>query len=263
MVRKAGTRGADVLVLDLEDGVHPDLKDRAREQAARWLAEVDFGGAEVLLRVNPPSSPWGPRDLEMAAAVRPPGLVLPKAEDPAEIDAVDERLDRRVPLFLLIESAAGILAAPALARASPRLVGLLFGAADYRESLRAAPDPDEQELMFARSQLLHAARAAGVEVFDTPWFAYTDAAGLERSALRVRRLGFDGKTAIHPAQVGIINEVFSPTPAEIARARRVVAALEEAMRQGRTVATLDGEMLEALHLKAARRTLAWAQVEQQ
>lgn len=259
MVSKAGSRGADVVILDLEDGVHPDLKDRAREQAASFLRDVDFGGSEVLLRVNPPSSPWGARDLEAAAALQPSGVVLPKAADPAEVAAVDRSLGHRHPLFLLVESAEGVLAAAALARAAPRVAGLLFGSADYRESLRAEPDPEEQELAFARHQLLHAARAAGVDVFDAPWFAYADAAGLERSAHRVRRLGFDGKTAIHPAQVPIINEVFSPTPAEIERARRVVAALEEAMARGRMVAVLDGEMLEALHLKAARRTLAWAE----
>jgi citrate lyase beta subunit len=255
MLAKAGGRRADVLILDLEDGVHPEAKDAARERAARLLPELDWGGAEVLVRVNACGSPWQARDLEMAARVRPDGIVLPKADDPAEVTAVDERLGRSLPVFLMVETVQGILAAPALARASPRVAGLLFGAADYRESLRAGRQPEEMELFFARSQILHAARAAGIEAFDTPWFEYKDEAGLERSALRVRQLGFDGKTAIHPAQVPVINRVFSPTPEEVERARRVVEVLEEALRQGRHVATLDGEMVEALHLRAARRTL--------
>lgn len=255
MLRKAGGRGADGLILDLEDGVHPEAKDKAREQAARLIPELDWGGAEVLVRVNATGSPWQALDLEMAARVRPEGVVLPKANDPADVLAADERLGRALPLFLMVETVEGILAAPALARASPRVAGLLFGAADYRESLRAGRHPEEMELLFARSQILHAARAAGIEAFDTPWFEYKDEAGLERSALRVRQLGFDGKTAIHPAQVPVINRVFSPTPEEVERARRVVVVLEAALRQGRHVATLDGEMVEALHLRAARRTL--------
>ncbi len=260
-IRKAGRRGADVLILDLEDGVHPDAKDHAREQVARLIAEVDFGGAEVFVRANSMSSPWGAQDIEAIAGMRPEGVVLPKVSDDDEVLSVDKRLGKTTPLFLMIETAAGVINVVSLARCSPRVAGLIFGAADYRESLRVQPHPEERELFFARSQVVHAARAAGtaeVLAFDTPCFEYLDHEALDRSARRARQLGFDGKTAVHPAQVAAINTIFSPSPSEVARATKVAAAMEEAMEQGRSVASLDGELIEALHLKGARRTLEQA-----
>ena len=258
MLRKAGRRGADVLVVDLEDGLHPEAKDRARAALPHLLREVDFGSAEVLLRVNALSTPWGEPDLELAAEVRPAGVVLPKCEDPELVARADRRLGE-LPLFLMVETPAGVSRALELARA-PRVRGLLFGAADFRAALRAGQDPDESELLVARSLIVLAARTAGVEAFDTPYFAYQDLDGLRRSARRARLLGFDGKTAIHPGQVGPIHEAFTPGEAEVSRARQVLAALEAAAREGRGVASLDGEMLEALHGHEAERTLARARV---
>lgn len=258
MLRKAGRRGADVLVVDLEDGLHPEAKDRARATLRRLLREVDFGSAEVLLRVNALSTPWGEPDLELAAEVRPAGVVLPKCEDPELVARADRRLGE-LPLFLMVETPAGVSRALELARA-PRVRGLLFGAADFRAALRAGQDPDESELLVARGLIVLAARTAGVEAFDTPYFAYQDLDGLRRSARRARLLGFDGKTAIHPAQVAPIHEAFTPGEAEVERARQVLAALESAAREGRGVASLDGEMLEALHGHEAERTLARARV---
>jgi citrate lyase subunit beta/citryl-CoA lyase len=256
MLRKAGSRGADVLIVDLEDGVLPDAKQAAREQARRLWPGLDFGESEALLRVNGAGSPWQEADLEAAAAIRPDGVVLPKCEEPSAVSAVAGRLTG-TPLFLMVETARGVLAAPELARVGG-VAGLLFGAADFRASIRASRDPDESELLVARSRLVLAARAAGALVFDTPFFDYRDEAGLERSARRARTLGFDGKTAIHPGQVGVLARVFAPTAAEVERARAVVAALDAAAREGRGVATVDGEMVEALHGAEARRTLAMA-----
>jgi citrate lyase subunit beta / citryl-CoA lyase len=253
MLRKAPSRGADAIIVDLEDGVLPDAKDQARTQAERLWLELDLGTAEVLLRVNAPGTPWHEDDMSAAAGIRPAGLVLPKCEDPAVVAGVAARLEE-TPLFLMVETARGVLAAPELARV-PRVAGLLFGAADFRASLRASREPDEGEILVARSALVLAARAAGVEVFDTPFFEYRDEAGLERSARRARAFGFDGKTCIHPGQVAAVNRVFSPTAEEIERARKVKEALEAAAREGRGVATVDGEMVEALHGREARRTL--------
>jgi citrate lyase subunit beta/citryl-CoA lyase len=196
----------------------------------------------------------------MAARVRPAGIVVPKAEQPGDVERVDRELGSVIPLFLMVETAAGVLHAESLARSSPRVSGLIFGAADFRESIRAARLPDEREIFFARNTISLAARAAGAEVFDTPWFDYRDVPGLEASALRARELGFDGKTAIHPSQMTTINRVFSPTDAEIARARQIVAVMEEAMRNGRAVAALEGEMFESLHLAGARRVLERARL---
>lgn len=258
MVRRAGSRGADVLILDLEDGVHADRKDAARAGLAALLREVDFGGAELLLRVNALGTPWCEADLAAARGLPLGGVVLPKVAAAASVAVVDAALAGSMALFVMIENVAGVLAAREIAAGSPRVAGLLFGAADYRESLRARRLADEAELAFGRSQVLHAARAVGASAFDTPWFEYRDADGLEASARRARGLGFDGKTAIHPAQVAVINRVFAPTPGEIERARAVVAALERAAAEGRGVATVGDEMVEALHRAEAERTLALA-----
>ncbi len=254
MVRKAGSRGADVVILDLEDGVAPEAKDVARQRLATWLREVSFGGCEVLVRINPPSTDWGERDLALLDAQRPDGVVVPKVEDPAALLRLSERWGDEVPLFPMLETARGVLQAPAIA-ACRGVRGLLFGAADYRESLRAAPLPGELELLHARSQIVLAARSAGVEALDTPWFDLGDPGGLEESSRLVRGLGFDGKAAIHPGQVAPINQVFSPTAAEVQRAQAVEAVLSEAAGHGRGVALLDGELVEGLHLAHARRLL--------
>ncbi len=257
MMAKAGSRGADVLVLDLEDGVHPDLKSAAREQIQGALERFDWGGSEVFIRANALDTAWGAEDIDFIADVRPRGAVLPKCEDPKEVEDVANRLGPDVRLFLMVETAEGVLEAATLACGS-NVTGLVFGAADYRESLRAGKLSDETELLFARAQILHAARAAGIEAFDTPWFEYKDIAGLEASAHRVRQMGFDGKTAIHPSQVPVINRVFSPSPEEVERARRIIEVMDKASAAGKNVTTLDDEMVEAIHVKQAKRILARA-----
>jgi citrate lyase beta subunit len=256
MLRKAGSRGADVLIVDLEDAVLPAAKDVAREQALRLWRTLDFGGSEAWLRVNGSGTHWHFADVDAARHLAPAAVVLPKSEEPGVVETVARRLPD-VPLLLMVETAAGVLAAPELARV-PGVAGLLFGAADFRASIGARRDPDEAELLLARSTLVLAARAAEIRVFDTPYFDFADAAGLARSAQRARMLGFDGKTAIHPAQIQPIHEAFAPTPEEIARARRVLSALEAAAREGRGTAAVDGEMVEPLHAAEARRTLARA-----
>jgi citrate lyase subunit beta/citryl-CoA lyase len=259
MMEKAGSRGADVLVLDLEDGVHPDQKETARGLVREALSRFDFGDSEVLVRVNAVASPWFENDIAMLAALGPPlpgGAILPKVESSEAVERLAGALPA-LPLFLMIETAIGVLDSRSLAR-HRGVQGLLFGAADYRESLRAGRSPDESELFYARASILHAARASGVEAFDAPWFEYMDLEGLEASAHRARLLGFDGKTAIHPSQVPTLNRVFSPTPEEIERARGIVEVMEKAFAEGRNVATLGNEMVEGLHLAEARRVLARA-----
>jgi citrate lyase subunit beta/citryl-CoA lyase len=254
MLHKAGTRDADVVIVDLEDGVLPEAKDAARDALVRLWAGLDFGPAEGLVRVNAAGTSWHERDVEAAARLRPAGVVLPKCEERSRVEAV-ARAVGSARLYLMIETARGVLAAAELARV-PRVAGLVFGGADFRASVRARREPNETEILVARSALVLAARAAEVEVFDTPYFDYRDEPGLERSARRARALGFDGKTAVHPGQVAVLNRVFAPGEDEVARARRIVAALEEAAREGRGVATVDGEMVEALHAREARRALA-------
>lgn len=258
MLRKAGARGADVVIVDLEDGVLPEAKDEARQRLEREWRGLDFGPAGALVRVNAPGTPWHEADVAAVARVRPAGAVLPKCEEPAAVDRTARRIEG-VPLLLMVETARGVLAAAELARAEG-VAGLLLGGADLRASLRAPRNPDEVELLAARTALVLAARSAGIEAFDTPFFDYQDEAGTEASARRARGLGFDGKTAIHPAQIAVLNRVFAPTTAEVERARRVLDALAAAAREGRGVATVDGEMVEGLHASEARRTLDRAEL---
>jgi len=260
MLRKAGSRGADVLIVDLEDGVLPEAKEGARDRLPALWQQLDFSGAEPWLRVNAAGTHWHLADLDTARRIAPAAVVLPKSEEPGVVEAVTRRLPD-IPLLLMVETAIGVLAAAELASV-PGVAGLLFGAADFRASVQAGRDPDEAELLVARGTLVLAARAAEVHVFDTPYFDYRDGAGLERSARRARTLGFDGKTAIHPSQIAPIHAAFAPTPAELERARRVLQSLQEAARDGRGVATVDGEMIEPLHAAEARRTLARAAAKQ-
>lgn len=260
MVEKAGTRGADALIFDLEDGVLPEAKEAARGRAPR-LATLDCGRSERFVRINGALTPWHESDLAVVRDLPLDGVVLPKSETPEAICAADEILERRLPLFLMIETPKGVLRAHELAEASPRVAGLVFGGADFRAATRLVPLPDESEILFARSAIVLAARAAGLEAFDTPFFDIRDATGLERSALISRALGFDGRTAVHPGQVPTIHRAFTPSEAEIVRARSVIAALAESASSGRGVAVVDGEMVEALHGRAAERVLERAGLE--
>jgi citrate lyase beta subunit len=256
VLAKAPSRGADVLVVDLEDALHPDAKDEARAGlASLWPGLLAASGErEVFLRVNGADTPWHDADLAVAAALRPAAVVLPKCEDPGSVSAAHQRLGG-IPLMLMVETARGVLAAAELARVDG-VAGLVFGAADFRKSVRARASADELELLLARSGVVLAARAAGIEAFDTPWFDYRDPSGLKASAERARGLGFDGKTAIHPGQLAQLHQTFAPSADEVARAERVITAIEEAALRGRGVATVDGELVEALHAVEARRILA-------
>ena len=255
MVAKAATRGADVVVLDLEDGVHPSRKDAARERLRESRVAASAGGAVVAVRTNPPPGAVGRADLEAAADAGFDAVLLPKVETAGAVDEARRILGATPPLWLMIETARGAANVFGLAR-SPGIGGLVFGSADYRLSLGARRRRDESELDFVRQRILLAARAAGIHCWDAPWFAFRDLEGLRRSARRAAETGFDGTSAVHPAQVPVIHEAFEPTPEERAWAKRVVRAMEDGGARGAAVVELDGELLEELHLRQAKRLLA-------
>ncbi len=255
MIAKAAARGADVLVLDLEDGVHPSHKEAARERLQESRAALGAGGAVVALRTNPPEGPGGQADLEAAATAGFDAVLLPKAESGEVVRVARDVLGRAAPLWLMIETAPGARNVFDLARL-PGVEGLVFGSADYRLSLGARMRQGESELDFVRQRILLAARAAGIHGWDAPWFAFRDLEGLRGSARRAAEAGFDGKSAVHPAQIPVIHEAFAPTPEERAWAERVVRVMEDAGARGVAVVELDGELLEELHLRQARRLLA-------
>ena len=255
MVAKAATRGADIVVLDLEDGVHPSHKDAARERLHESRVAAAAAGAVVALRTNPAEGSGGQADIEAAATAGFDAVLLPKAESGEVVRVARDVLGRMTPLWLMIETAPGAANVFDLARL-PGVGGLVFGSADYRLSLGARMRQDESELDFVRQRILLAARAAGIRCWDAPWFAFRNLEGLRRSARHAAEAGFDGKSAVHPAQVPVIHEAFAPTPEERAWAERVVRVMEDAAARGVAVVELDGELLEELHLRQARRLLA-------
>lgn len=256
MLEKIPQLDADGIVVDLEDGVAPGDKDSARAQVRAAAEAGTFARVgSWMLRLNASGSSWHEADARMAEAIRPPRVVLPKAEDPGVVREAGARFAGfSARTGLVIETAAGVGNARALAAAHPSVDLLIVGSADLRLSLRSPGDPERRWERHALSEILLAARAAGCEAIDGVYFRFRDPEGLRRHAAIARELGYDGKSCIHPAQVGVIHEVFSSTAEELLWAERVLASWREG--EGRGVVVVDGEMIEALHVAVAERIRA-------
>ncbi|MDP3940132.1 MAG: CoA ester lyase [Deltaproteobacteria bacterium] len=258
---KACQTGADALILDLEDAVAPEAKDRARELIAAALKGGSFGRMEIVLRVNAPGTPWFAADVEAAVTAGARTIMLPKVEGVTVIESVSATLDRLeqrdgaggnalvappLSLIALVESPAGIVCASSLGDASPRLDALCFGHVDFsREMGIETADAAKGIAYHARCTLAIAARASGLTPIDTVFLDVRDEKGFREDAAMGVGLGFEGKLCIHPAQVKIVNELMTPTPEQVSRARRVLAAWETARAEGRGVFALDGRMIDA------------------
>ena len=250
----------DVAILDLEDGVPLAEKQTAREVVAAALRRPSSGaGPARYVRIN---GAHRHIDADLAALAGAPfdGVVMPKVEQSVDLIALLERLDhqlapRRVPVIVSIESARGLLQAANIAGASDRVVALLFGAEDFALDLGlpAHREGEAAELLFARSAVAVAAAASGQLAIDGIWPDIADREGLRRDALTGRRLGFAGKSCVHPDQVKTINEVFTPSPGELEHAERVVEAFEEATAKGLGAVALDGKLLDPPIVERARR----------
>ena len=256
---KALATGTDAVCIDLEDGVAPDAKETAREQALALLAGRGPCGAEVSLRINDAKTALGRTDLGalVESGARPDALMLPKVAGAGEIQEVDAALARgggALPLIVQIETAAGLLAAPEIAAASPNVSAVFFGAIDLSADLGCAVE--WEALLHARSRVVLAAAAAGVSALDSPFMDVPALDALADETRRVRRMGFSGKAAIHPTQVAVIQQAFAPTAAETAWARKIVAAYE---RQQGGVLLVDGQLIERPVVRSARRTLRIAE----
>jgi citrate lyase beta subunit len=252
-IPKAIASGADAIVIDLEDATAPDEKDRARE-VVRGL-KLESGGPVMAVRVN--SAPRDRHEADLRAAVDSgaTALLLPKIDAPDTVRAAGWT---GLALVLLIETAKGVVNAPHVAAAHDHVAALAFGSFDLSVDIGASPGPDGTEMLFARSQVVVAAASAGAFAIDTPWLEIPDTAGLAREAAAARRLGFAGKLAIHPSHVATINEAFSPTDDEIARAEAVLDVFRRALGAGNGVATLNGRMIDRPVALAAERVLARA-----
>ena len=264
MLEKAIALEADELVVDLEDSVAADAKDQARERVVGFLSREGSLPVVVAVRVNALDGPWGERDvmeLVRRAAPRIDSLVVPKVERPEDIVQVQRLLDSEgeratgLRLQALIETAAGLLHVGEIAAASPRLESLILGSEDLAASLGRAPGAmSPQSWLHAQETLLVAARAAGLQAIDGPYLDIRDHGGLRLRAEHVHALGFDGKWAVHPDQLTIINTAFTPTAEEIGRARAVLDALRNT--EGRGAIELHGEMIDEASRKLAMRVIA-------
>jgi citrate lyase subunit beta/citryl-CoA lyase len=259
MLDKAlGLASLDVALLDLEDGVAPAEKPTARQLIAEALSRP-AGGPARFVRINAVGS--GPEridaDLPLLGLAGLDGVLIPKVERPEDVLFVADSTPEQVRLIAAIESAIGLVNAPAIAASSPRLLGLMFGAEDYALDLGLPPnrEAEARELIYARSALVNAAASAHVASFDGVWPDIHDFDGVRRDALQARRLGFTGKTTFHPGQIDIINSVFSPTEAEADNARRIVQAFEEALARGEGSVAFGGQLLDLPIVERARRVL--------
>lgn len=253
---------ADALILDLEDAVAVSAKDEARERVAQALREGGFGRRRVVVRINALATSWGRADVERLAPLRPDALLLPKVERPEQLAEAAELAASagapELPLWAMVETPRAILNLAAIAGFGPPLGALVAGTSDLVKDLHARHTPARGETLAALSLTVLAARAHGLLALDGVHLDLDDAAGLEAACRQGRDLGFDGKTLIHPRQIGAANAAFGVPEAEIERARTVIAAWGEAQSRGSGVAVVDGQLVEALHVEEARRVLALA-----
>lgn len=255
-LEKARRLDADAIIFDLEDAVAPDQKETARTRLRELFDSTDFGPRFRIVRINALDTPWGHADARAFADTGVDALLLPKVDGAAAVDEL-AAIVPALPLWAMMETPLGILNASEVA-AHGRVAGFVMGTNDLAKDLGARSDPMRMPLMTALQSCLLAARAHGVIAIDGVYNAFRDNEGLRRECRQGRDMGFDGKTLIHPAQIAIANEVFAPDESEIDHARRQIAAFEEAEREGRGVAVLDGRIVENLHVEAARRLLARA-----
>lgn len=262
-LEKAKGLAADALIFDLEDAVGPDQKEVARERACAAVTAGGYRHREIAIRANGLGTQWHDQDVAAIAAAGPDAMLVPKVDSPEQVHQLVAALDRNgapasTALWAMLETPRAVLHAEAIASASPRLTVLVMGTNDLIKELRVSPSPDRFALLSALELCVLGARAAGKTILDGVFNDVTDEGGFSAEAAQGRALGFDGKTLVHPSQVAPCNAAFSPSMEELDRARAVIAAFDEAQAAGRGVVTVDGRMIENLHVEESRRVLAIA-----
>lgn len=261
-LEKARTLAADALILDLEDSVSPALKAVAREQVVKSVMEGGYGHRELTVRINALSGLWGAEDLKAIAALSISAIVLPKVESAAQIHSAVSLLDAegsQLDIWAMIETPQGVLNAQEIAASSPRLKVLVMGTNDLAKELRVEQTLAREAFQTSLGLSLLAARAAGLDIIDGVYIHIKDEAGLQQSCEQGRCLGFDGKTLIHPAQLAVCNQIFSPDEAQCQQAQAIVDAWEQAKEQQQAVVVVNDRLVEELHVREAERTLALMQ----
>ncbi len=260
-LEKAKGIPADALILDLEDAVAPDAKVDARGRVCAAVADGGYGLRELTIRVNGLDTQWHADDLRAAAEVGPAAIVVPKVNSAADVLAIADELEAagapdHTRIWAMLETPTAMFNAREVASASDRLAVLVMGTNDLAKELHAAHVPGRQPLLSGIGLCLLAARAAGKAILDGVYNDIGNADGFLAEAHQGRDLGFDGKTLIHPSQVEPCNVAFAPTEAEVSEAEAIITAFDEATAAGRGVVTVNGRMIENLHVDNARRVLA-------
>ena len=273
MLTKSLSLAADSLVLDLEDAVTPERKDEARAIVAGWLQDVDFAGKERVVRMNPLETPWGLEDLRVTMRSPPDAYLVPKIRTLADIEQIDQTLETLeseyghvrggVKLILVsTETPQGVLNLPTFTQC-PRVTALSWGAEDLSAAIGARRNRDESGnyldvFKFCRIQTLLCATAGNVQPLDTVYVDIKNLDGLRRDCQEGAWMGYTGKITIHPDQIPIVNELFTPSADEVAEAQELVAAFKEAQRAGRMAFSFRGQMVDVPHLNRARTIIARA-----
>jgi citrate lyase subunit beta/citryl-CoA lyase len=264
----AGLHKPDGIILDLEDSVAPLEKDAARFLVRNALRQIDFYGAERMVRIN--QLPAGLEDLKFVIPHNVHVILIPKCESAEQVREVDAAVSSLVAgagaavhvyLMPIIESARGALRAYEIASASPRNVALTIGLEDYTADIGAARTVEGRESFWARCQVVNAARAAGIQPIDSVFSDVADEAGLMQGVLEAKSLGFEGKGCIHPRQIAVIHKGFAPTDAEIEKAKKIVSAFEEAKARGSAVTVVGSKMIDPPVVKRAQRILQLAMAD--
>ncbi len=266
-IEKARTLPADAVILDLEDSVAPDAKAAARGQVVDAVKAGGFGTREVIVRVNGLDTPWHVDDVTAAAHAAPDAILVPKISAPQQLEALGQRLldmhaDQRTRIWAMIETPIAIFNILALAAeaadSESRLAAFVMGTNDLAKETRARIVPGRAPMLPWLMQCVAAARIYGVDIIDGVYNDLGDAEGFARECGEARDMGFDGKTLIHPSQIGPCNAAFSPSAEDVAQAQKIIAAFDLPENKGKGVVQLDGRMVERLHADMARRTVSIA-----
>jgi citrate lyase subunit beta/citryl-CoA lyase len=261
-LEKAKSIPADAIIFDLEDAVSPDAKDTARAQAVAAVNSGEYGKRELTIRCNALATPWGHDDVVAAAKTAVSAVVIPKINSVAEVNEVSAALDaagapKDMMIWAMIETPTAIMDCRSIA-AHPRVAVLIMGTNDLAKELRAVQVAGRHPLVPSLHMALLAAREADKPILDGVYNDIKNADGFRAESVQGLEMGFDGKTLIHPDQVAIANDVWSPSEAEVEHASRVIAAFDEALAAGKGVVQLDGRMIENLHVANAQRAIAIA-----
>ncbi len=270
MIQNCAIYGSDGVLLDLEDSISVTEKDAARKLVKHALRTLNFGTVERVVRINGRDTPFFERDLGEIIPARPDAVRIPKIDSPDDVRAADDIITRleeengmergSVRIHAMLETARAIVNASAIASSSPRILGLTIGGQDLAADLGIKITREGLEMLYARSAVVLAAKAAGLLAFDTVYTDIEDLEGLREQAAMSVALGFSGKAAIHPSQIAVIHEAFRPDEKDVRKAERIVRGAREAEERGLGVVAVDGRMVDAPVVAQAQRTLELARL---